>query len=423
MSGRDGGGDGSLIATTRNAELQPLGTGGQLAVQAWDQITGYLRRSRGPAHAALLAEPNPDPDRGVTDWYAEGIGDAPVLDSLPQPQREAARAEFTRLFNDIREDSETLRRSARENERFLGELLALALVTPATDNLRVVGTQPVLVAWGHARPGEPPAPELLIGMLAGRSAAATAPGLGPMRILGPPPVVRQRSWRGWIAAALALLPLGLFLLLLWLDPFRWFEAPPQQCVVAPGNIALLDDLRTEQAREGQLRAEIAGLSMGLGDRRVACPPPPRAAAPAPPPSPPPRSADAERAREQGGRNGVVQIILAWDDVNDLDLAILCPGRQRIFFSNTQACGGELDVDQNSGRPLVPQPVENVVFATEPAPGRYRILVTNFKHNPPAPALSPYRVTLRRQGLPDQVFTGQVAPERTVEVGSFDSPVR
>jgi hypothetical protein len=29
-----GSGDGSLIATTRNAELQVLGTGGQLAVQA-----------------------------------------------------------------------------------------------------------------------------------------------------------------------------------------------------------------------------------------------------------------------------------------------------------------------------------------------------------------------------------------------------
>src|SRR4051812_46981686 len=100
MSDDQNGGDGSLIATTRNADLQALGTGGQLAVQAWGQITGYLRRNRSPQHAALFAEPNPDPDRGTTDWYAEGVGDAPPLDQLPQPAQDAARTEFTRLFTD-----------------------------------------------------------------------------------------------------------------------------------------------------------------------------------------------------------------------------------------------------------------------------------------------------------------------------------
>jgi hypothetical protein len=259
-------------------------------------------------------------------------------------------------------------------------------------------------------------------MLAGRNAAAAA-GQGPMRILGPPVVVRRRSRRGWIAAALALLLFGLLLLLLWLEPFRWFKARPQQCSIEPSDLALLDELRTEQSRESQLRSQIAGLAMGLGDRRVACPPQ-VAPVPTPVPAPtPPRSADADRARQQGGSNGFIQVILAWDDVNDLDLAIICPNGRRIFFNSTKACGGELDIDQNSGAPLVRQPVENVVFTSEPPPGRYRILVNNFKHNPPAPTLSPYRVTLRRQGMPDQIFTGQVAPDRTIEVGTFNSPVQ
>jgi hypothetical protein len=146
--------DGTLVATTQNAELQALGTGGQLAVQAWDQIVGHLRRSRGAAHAALLAEPNPDAARGVTDWYAEGNGDGPPLESLPPAEREAARAEFTRLFNDVRAESDALRRSTRENERFLGDLLAQALVIPAPDCLRVVAASR---CWwpGRTRPSAP----------------------------------------------------------------------------------------------------------------------------------------------------------------------------------------------------------------------------------------------------------------------------
>jgi hypothetical protein len=427
MSGNQGGADGSLIATTRNAELQALGTGGQLAVQVWDQIAGYLRRNRSPAHAALFAEPNPDPDRGVTDWYAEGVGEGPPLASLPQPAQHAARAEFTRLVTDIQADIESLRRSSRENERFLGELLALALITPAEENLRVVGTQPVLVAWAHTRVGEAPAPQLLIGMMA-RRPGGVAPGVAPMRILGPPAAVRRTPWLAIGLAAATLLLLVLLLLLLWLDPFRWFRATPPQCVVQQDGIELLHQLRTEEAHETRLRAEIARLTLGLGDRRLACPPSePLRTDPVPPAAPPPapsiRSADAERAREQGARGGRIQVILAWDDRNDLDLMILCPNGQRIFYDNRRACGGELDVDRNAGGTIAAQPVENVVFAAEPLPGRYRIIVSNYGHNPPSPSTSAFRVTLRREGQPDQVFTGRAAPGPAVEVGGFDSPGR
>ncbi len=454
--------DGTLIATTRNAELQALGTGGQLAVQAWDQITGYLRRGRGAAHAALFAEPNPDANRGVTDWYAEGSGDAPPLESLPPAEREAARAEFTRLYNDVREESEALRRGARENERFLGELLALALVLPATDCLRVVGGKPVLVAWAHSPVGAPPAPELLIGMLSGRAGAA--PGAGPMRIVGPPVPVRRRPWAALAAAGAALLLLPLALLVLWADPFRWFEASAPVCVVEPGNAALLEDLRAEEAREVALRAEIARLSLSLGDRRVACPAPaaapaqpaqqqPQRAAPATPPQPPPQAqqeeppppqpppqtqqqeppappqeqqprnadADAKRAQEQGARGGRVQIILAWDDQNDLDLSVVCPGGRRIFHRNRVDCGGELDVDRNAEGRLTPRPVESIVFGQEPEHGTYRIAVHNFRHNPPAPPASAYRVTVRQEGVPDRVFSGSATPGGPAEVGTFDVP--
>ena len=419
-----GTGDGSLIATTRNAELQVLGTGGQLAVQAWDQISGYLRRARSPAHAALFAEPNPDADRGITDWYAGVQGAAPPLESLPEVAQEAARAEFTRLYGDIREEADRLRASTRESERFLGELIALALITPATDCLRVVGGQPVLVAWGHAKLGEAPSPELLIGMTRRRG------GAGAMQIVGPPAAPpAKRSWLSWLLGLLGLLLLLLLLLLLWRDPFGWFKAALPQCVVQPGNAELLDELRAAQAREAALRTDIAGEMLRLGDRRTACPPPeppPRPRPPEPPrvtpPPPAPRQEDADRARREGARSGRVQIILAWDDRNDLDLVMICPNGERLYFDHRQACGAVLDVDRNAGNnPLTPTPVENIVFAAEPAPGRYRIIVWHFQNNPPAPASSPYRVTVKREGRPDQVFTGRVAAGQQVEVGHFDVP--
>jgi hypothetical protein len=404
--------------------LQVLGTGGQLAVQAWDQISGYLRRARSPAHAALFAEPNPDADRGITDWYAGVQGAAPPLESLPEAAQEAARAEFARLYGDIREEAERLRASTRESERFLGELIALALITPATDCLRVVGGQPVLVAWGHAKLGEAPSPELLIGMTRRRG------GAGAMQIVGPPAAPpAQRSWLSWLLGLLGLLLLLLLLLLLWRDPFGWFKATMPQCVVQPGNAELLDELRAAHAREAALRADIAGEMLRLGDRRTACPPPeppPRPRPPEPPrvtpPPPAPRQEDADRARREGARSGRVQIILAWDDRNDLDLVMICPNGERLYFDHRQACGAVLDVDRNAGNSaLTPTPVENIVFAAEPAPGRYRIIVWHFQNNPPAPASSPYRVTVKREGRPDQVFTGRVAAGQQVEVGHFDVP--
>ena len=419
--------DASLIATTRNADHQALGTGGQLAVQAWEQITGYLRRRFGPTHAALFAEPNPDAARGVTDWYAEGQGDAVPLDSLPADQQQAARDELTRIFNDIQGDIATLRQSRREDERFLGELLALALNTPTTDSLRVLDGHPVLIAWAHAPIGAPAAPELLIGQLAGRATPA-ARGQ-PMRILGPPVVRRVLPW-GAIAAASALfLLLPLLLLLFLLDPFRWFVANPPVCVIDPQTITALDELRREEARENILRSQIARVMLDMGDRRTHCPPPPapppRAAEAAPPmgppASPPTQNADIDRAREQGAAGGRIQIVLAWDDANDLDLFVLCPSGLRITFDTRRACGGVLDIDQNATLPLSASPVENIVFEQEPERGTYQVQVRNYMHRSPAPPASPFRVTIRQAGVPDRTFTGHAPPGVLVTVGTFSVP--
>jgi hypothetical protein len=411
--------DGVLIATTQNADLQALGTGGQLAVHAWEQITGYLARKHGAAHAALLAEPNPDPARGVTDWYAEGEGTASPLDSLPPDQQAAARSWFTTLYNDIRADVDALRQSKGEGDRFLADLLSLALITPSTDCLRVLDGRPVLIAWGHAPLGAAASPEMLIGHLEGR---VTPPARArAMRILGPPPVVTKRPW-GLIGAALGLLLLlSLLLLLLLFDPFRWLNGAPPVCIADPKAFSLLDELRQEEAHESLLRERMARMMLDLGDRRANCPippaPPPPRQVERPPPPPPAPNNDVNRAVEQGGKKGRIQVVLGWEDGNDLDLGVVCPNRQVIFFNNRRACGGELDLDQNVFS-VEQRPVENIVFPDDPPPGTYRIVVKNNNQRVPGGRASAFRVTVRQEGQPDRVLTGEAPFNQEITVGEF-----
>ena len=430
--------DESLIATTLNRDLLAQGVGGQLAVQHWEQLTQYLRRALTPRHAALFAEPTPDPEKGSIDWYAPGSGPAVALTDLDPAAQEAARGLLMPMVAEIQAAAGRLRESNSEGERFLGELLRLALEIPDPSAIRVRDGVPVLAPWGHTLAGPGGMRELLVKMM-------PVP-VAPMGIVGPPAAAvaaRARVWPWLLAFLLTLLILLLALWLLWRDPFAWFATPQAQCVAPEGEVARLDTLREEEAREGALRAELARIVAEAGERRLLCRPPPPPPAPPEPPRPPepppqpqppppqpppqqpppepPRNTDLDRADRQGARRGRTQVILAWDDRNDLDLAVICPSGQRIDFRNRAACGGALDIDRNAaGGPTTRTPVENVVFDQNPAPGRYRIVVDYFdRADGPT---TPYRVTVRQEGQPDRVITGTARQgQRDQVVGEFTVP--
>jgi hypothetical protein len=417
------GSESGPIATTRNDDFQALGTGGQLVIQAWAQVTAHLRRALGNEFAAFLAEPVPDLERGVTDWYARSGGPVVELEAMPPAEQTSARDELTRLYTIIRAEGDRLRASIRESERYLGEQISLALTTPSSRSVLVNQGRPVLVLWGHSALGQAPAPELLIGMLASHGAA-----LGPMRILGPPLVVARRSWSGALATLAGLLILALPLALLWLDPMHSFAQVVWQCIIDPAGPTVGAELRGEQERETRLRSEIARLAQGLGDRRVGCSAPPlseRAEAIPPEAAPnipasPLGQTDLERAEKEGAKTGKIQIVLAWDDSNDLDLAVICPSGERIDWRTPRACGGELDIDQNLSN-IVPNPVENIVFATSPAPGRYEVRVANAQYRPPSQQRSHFRVTLVLFNEEPKQFTGEVGGNQQVLVTVFEVP--
>ena len=89
----------------------------------------------------------------------------------------------------------------------------------------------------------------------------------------------------------------------------------------------------------------------------------------------------------------------------------------INFIRRRACGGNLDVDANGDvRELTTTPVENVYFTTPPL-GRYKVVVDPYGMR--AGRTSAFRVTIRRDGQPDQVVTGTAQlGHRNVTVTEF-----
>ncbi len=386
-----------LVTTTRSQDLQPLAAAGQTAIESWRALHTLLRQRLSPAHAALLAEPVANPARGEVDWYAEGDGPAVPLQDLPEPARAAAKARQDELVGEIRAVAAGLADSRASSDRFLAEMLGLALTLPEPGGVFVRGGQPVLTGWGHVRSGGRGGAVVLTG-------PAMPPPAAQVPILLPPPspyaaAPAPRTWLWGALGASMLAPL-LAWALLWRDPFGWFAVDVPQCRLEPGQLGLAQGLEDDMAREGVLRAELARLTADAGQRRLLCAPvqAPQAAPPVAPPS-----QDAARAERQGGQAGKLQVILAWDDRNDLDLHVVCPDGVDINFIRRRACGGTLDVDANGDmHQLTAAPVENVYF-TEPQPGRYRVVVDPYGMR--ERVASPFRVTIRRDGQADEVVAG------------------
>lgn len=90
----------------------------------------------------------------------------------------------------------------------------------------------------------------------------------------------------------------------------------------------------------------------------------------------------DRVDREGGKTGEVQMTLIWNNINDLDLHVVCPSGERIFYQhNRSRCNGELDVDMNAGGPDSNEPVENVYWPEGGAPsGEFQVFVHHFANH-------------------------------------------
>ena len=461
--------DNSALPAMNGTDFQPLRVSGIPVVQTYPQIVNAVRRTLGPEHAALFAEPNIDSTTGDIQWYPRVSGQARLFSALGPQERDAAELRLARLVNDIHCHADTLADSKQPADHIVAENLRLALEVPDTGNVALVGDQPVLYGWGHVPRGEA-TPRHLLRVLAERrleaerkaaedaamaaeeearraheaaqapprSAIEPAPpfieghtgvertGSGRFRLhiyhdLAQSLAVVRRSWGwllpfAWVVFSLLMLAIGWLLLkhcaLGWPSVFDVASRPfLDYCRIETA-------VRNDDAPIAALRQRLAQLDEQLRNRKLACVPPP----PPPPPPPQQRGETEKRLEEQGGRIGAVNIVLTWNTDDDLDLYATCPGGMKIGYTNKVACGGKHDLDRNAGE-IVPKPIENIVWETGAAPaGKYTVEVNRYTARSSEQRPTAYTVELKIDGATVQTRTGEIAVDKVnTRVLEFELP--
>jgi len=131
--------------------------------------------------------------------------------------------------------------------------------------------------------------------------------------------------------------------------------------------------------------------------------------------------------------GDVQVSLNWNTPTDVDLHVVEPGGDEIFYgSRTSATGGQLDLDSNAACNLDNKNNENIFWNTGTGPaGEYIVRVDLWDACATATsgANTSYRVTVVRDGTRVDAWEGVFTPDQAthggagagVEVGRFTYP--
>lgn len=111
------------------------------------------------------------------------------------------------------------------------------------------------------------------------------------------------------------------------------------------------------------------------------------------------------------QTGDVQITLLWQGLNDLDLHVIDPDGEEIYFGTRHSSsGGDLDVDSNAacGMNVTMAPVENVYWPTGGTPiGKFRVSVVFYEHCSGAQLQTPFTLRVLVDGETSE-YSGEAA---------------
>jgi subtilisin family serine protease len=117
--------------------------------------------------------------------------------------------------------------------------------------------------------------------------------------------------------------------------------------------------------------------------------------------------------------GDVQVLLSWNNYNDLDLSCTDPFGNTVSFNTTRVnSGGMLEIDTNRAYPDSETPIENIFWPTGGAPsGTYKVFLTYYGRHTPVND-SPYTIKVK-YGNKTEEFTGTIKEEDgRILIGSF-----
>jgi hypothetical protein len=389
-----------------------------------------------PNLQGLFAEPRFERDEVETHWHTQGREhEGPLTDQSPDVQ-DAAKSSIRVAIGQIKALVDENRRTGTSYGQDTADILDASLLIPDDRSIHIVDGKPVIASWGRSRIGESVKNTLLYDISGYPDVEEDSP-IGTedptAHPADPTPGTVQedgedhqiRVWPAatgpWLVPVLWSLSALVFAMLLWLylahcaflklGSNTWlgnYCTAPQNAT-DPTIIALEERLR-QLEREYDRRDAVC--TAPEGDIPFDVPPPgpvdpPGGVLPLDPPGPldttdplgtteeplpqEPVTDSEVRIEEQGGALGSINIILTWNNTDDLDLHVTCPNGERIYHGNKTACGGTLDLDDNFIGDRTETPAENIVFAQTPGDGRYSIRVRRSRDDEPFEAGTPFQL--------------------------------
>jgi len=106
-------------------------------------------------------------------------------------------------------------------------------------------------------------------------------------------------------------------------------------------------------------------------------------------------------------SGDVQILLSWNNYNDLDLYCVDPSGTTIYYGNKLSpSGGQLEIDMNAGSSRSNEPIEHIYWPKGKAPaGQYQVFLNHCSIKDSVDA-TPYKVSIK-YGKKSEVYTGTI----------------
>ncbi len=109
-------------------------------------------------------------------------------------------------------------------------------------------------------------------------------------------------------------------------------------------------------------------------------------------------------------SGDVQVLLSWNNYNDLDLIVTDPYGESVWYKNRSVpSGGQLEIDMNAEYPDSKTPIENIFWQQGKAPnGTYNVFLKYYKQHENI-AVNPYKIVVK-QGDKKEEYIGTIINE-------------
>lgn len=394
-----------LIVATETKDFKSLG---RRIDYPWESLRDRLVREFGPSFSILLAEPIGNPGLGRVDWYVDSSAIPVSAGDLDDASRAALFFRLQSMRQQISDLVERIERPNRDADRRFADALRRVAVVP--DDLHFVWSvegSPTLVAWGMVYIDDTRSQAEVLGEGTLRKRSQPAPqSVFVAELEVSQPRKRPIPWSPLLWLIFAGLMAVIYYLLL--ESCGIAIAPEHSWLarIFPRSCSAVAGPSPEQLRRQDLEVRTRNAELDLARLQGDCAAPQKRATQL---EPSPNQEIERRLDREKAQTGQLQISLAWNGLEDLDLHVKCPGRNELFHGNKTACGGTLDVDMNNAKSSE-DAVENAVWTNPPPQGQYEIHVELWSRKSKPRRTIPFTVRFKR-GEDVKTFNGSIADEK------------